>query len=302
MKFRGREVKPSKFYPRFQTKEKDIDYLAKSLRLTEGPVQDIVLIDMETHWEFIVGGRRILALEDIGVDELKEEWVTVIDLPDHKIAELIVAEDCGKSDTSDIEKGKMCVNLMGAYPERYPTQDSIAEAIGYSRKRVTSWISAFRSFETLASEQREELGEYITTQPTVDKERGRIPTSSFKEIAESFRDQPEVIVELTRESARRKLPRSKIREAKRKVKLEGKSVKQAVKEVVPMVKKTLEVVMEEKLSNLSLEVLGELYEKVCKLNQILSKVKEYLPVESEVRKFERIQQELAWYKREKGGG
>jgi hypothetical protein len=47
---------------------------------------------------------------------------------------------------SEIEKGKMCYDLMNKYPEKYPTLETLAKCLGYSFQRISSWITLYQTF------------------------------------------------------------------------------------------------------------------------------------------------------------
>jgi hypothetical protein len=47
---------------------------------------------------------------------------------------------------SEIEKGKMCYDLMNKYPEKYPTNVALAKALGYSERRIRDWLTLYKEF------------------------------------------------------------------------------------------------------------------------------------------------------------
>jgi hypothetical protein len=61
---------------------------------------------------------------------------------------------------SEIEKGKMCYDLMEKYPEKYPTQEALAKSLGYSRQRIEAWINLYKSTLLAASNVRSKVAKF----------------------------------------------------------------------------------------------------------------------------------------------
>jgi ParB-like chromosome segregation protein Spo0J/uncharacterized protein YqfB (UPF0267 family) len=207
IKFRGKEVKPSPYNPRIQTENDELEVLNASLKTTEGPVQRIVLRDKGSYWETIIGHKRIKALEAQGIKELKEEWVDIRNVSDEVAQELITAEGLARTDLSEIEKGKMCYDLMKKYPEKYSSLRSLAQALGFSDRRIAQWIELYQTSCEAASHLKERIAKFEPKK----KEKKTIAPSTFQEIMRSKVLEPEEKEEVIIRAADLNLPRSRVR-------------------------------------------------------------------------------------------
>jgi hypothetical protein len=63
-------------------------------------------------------------------------------------------------DLSEIEKGKMCYDLMKKYPEKYSSLRSLAQALGFSDRRIAQWVELYQTSCEAASHLKERIAKF----------------------------------------------------------------------------------------------------------------------------------------------
>jgi hypothetical protein len=61
---------------------------------------------------------------------------------------------------SEIEKGKMCYDLMKKYPDKYPTQETLAQSLGFPRRTIAHWISLYETAMATAAKVRDKVAKF----------------------------------------------------------------------------------------------------------------------------------------------
>lgn len=215
MKYKGKEVKESQYNPRIETQNKGMKQLEKSIKLTGGVLQRIVLRDKETYWETVLGHRRIKALVLEGRTELKDGEVDVKNISDKEACEMVTSEGLAHEDLSYVEKGKTCKDLLATFPERYTSQRELARNLGFDEKIIRDWLSSYDSWcdASVAVPSLLEQVEIIS-KPKKNK-KGILSSETFKEIATAFKEEPKKVAEVAIEAANRGITRSQIRKVKK---------------------------------------------------------------------------------------
>jgi hypothetical protein len=77
-----------------------------------------------------------------------------------KLQELTTAEGLARTDLSEIEKGKMCYDLMKKYPEKYSSLRSLGQALGFSDRRIAQWIELYQTSCSAAEHVKEGIAKF----------------------------------------------------------------------------------------------------------------------------------------------
>jgi len=111
--------------------------LAESIK-EYGVLEPIIVKPVGDRFEVIVGERRAKAALIAG---LKEIPVIIRNLTEQQADEIRLIENIHRADLTDSEKGDAIYSLLLGYPERYPSIQSIAEALKVSYGTVRVWCS-----------------------------------------------------------------------------------------------------------------------------------------------------------------
>lgn len=126
--------------PRQQFDEEGLRELADSIRM-HGLLQPIIVRPKGNYYELIVGERRLRACKLIGLTEINAR---IEEIDDSTSMELRLIENTQRKDLTDAEKGDAVYTLWEAFPEKYPTIRSIADAVNASHGMVQVWCSKSR--------------------------------------------------------------------------------------------------------------------------------------------------------------
>jgi len=145
--------------PRSTFDEESLKSLAESIKV-HGLLQPILVRPRNgDEYELVVGERRLRATKLLGV---KTILAKVQDVDDSTCFELRLIENTHREDLTDAEKGDAVYGLMEAYPEKYPTIASVAEAINKPYNTVAEkWCKKARKLSDYvkSSISRDELTE-----------------------------------------------------------------------------------------------------------------------------------------------
>jgi ParB/RepB/Spo0J family partition protein len=121
--------------PRRSFDEKQLMELGDSIK-THGLLQPIIVRPKGNYYELVIGERRLKASELVGLTEIDAR---IEDFDDVTAMELRLIENTHREDLTDAEKGDAVYTLWERFPEKYPSIDSIATAIGMSPATVRNW-------------------------------------------------------------------------------------------------------------------------------------------------------------------
>lgn len=134
------QIVTSKDNPRQTFDEDSLQSLAESIA-THGLLQPIIVRPKDGVYELVVGERRLRAVKLLGQ---KSVLAKVEDFDDATCFELRLIENTHREDLTDAEKGDAVYGLMEAYPEKYPSIASVAEAINKPYGTVQRWTKKTR--------------------------------------------------------------------------------------------------------------------------------------------------------------
>jgi len=137
--------------PRREFDVQALKELADSIR-THGLLQPIMVRPKDGNYELIIGERRLKACKMLGLKEI-DARIEAID--DSRAMEMRLIENTHRTDLIDAEKGDAVYLLLERFPEKYPTIQDLAQAIGKPIGTVTAWT---RKSERMADDVRELVG------------------------------------------------------------------------------------------------------------------------------------------------
>lgn len=130
-----KEIK-SRVFDRSYVDEKKMKKLVRSVK-NIGIAQPILVRPTKEGYELVIGGRRVEASKRAKSTEIP---AVVRELSDREALELVLAENLHREDLSNVSKGKICKLLIDQYPEKYPSQEKLAEKIGMTQSMISQWI------------------------------------------------------------------------------------------------------------------------------------------------------------------
>jgi len=143
--------------PRREFDVQALKELADSIR-THGLLQPIMVRPKDGNYELIIGERRLKACKMLGLKEI-DARIEAID--DSRAMEMRLIENTHRTDLIDAEKGDAVYLLLERFPEKYPTIQDLAQAIGKPIGTVTAWT---RKSERMADDVRELVGAHKITE------------------------------------------------------------------------------------------------------------------------------------------
>lgn len=130
------QLRPSRFQPRRNFSEPDIEALADSIR-QQGILQPILVRrhpDAPGSYEIVAGERRWRAAQ---IARLHEVPVIVRDLGDESVLEIALVENIQRQDLGPLEEAEGYRRLIDEFSH---TQEELAKAVGRSRSHIANII------------------------------------------------------------------------------------------------------------------------------------------------------------------
>ena len=217
------KIQNSKLNPRLDIDPQEIDELIQSIR-TVGILQPVIVRPIgRGEFEIVVGQRRLIAANKIGMKTIP---AVVREYYDDEVVELNLIENIQRAELSAVEKGRSCKELMEKYPHLYPTIDAVASKIGVSGTTLRSWLQL--------TEAPLEIQKMIAPSPKigVPRESGKIDWDTAVSITRRIESR-ERQIEVAKEIASRPIYRREAREViSRAAKELDKPVQILIKDVV----------------------------------------------------------------------
>jgi len=217
-----KKIQPNRLNPRVEFRKEALDELADSISQV-GLLQPLIVRPADKGFEVVVGERRYRASHQAGLERVP---AIVRPYSDDQVIELNLIENIHREDLSAIEKGRTCLRLMEMFPEKYPTEESVAKRVGVSQLTVRDWLKLVTA--TPAKVQRMVAPETISRRVP----EGKIEYTTAVRIARRIKEprkQLKVAETLVRKGIRGAVARQIVSEVARKPE---KSVEEIVKEVV----------------------------------------------------------------------
>jgi ParB family chromosome partitioning protein len=217
-----KKIKPNRLNPREEFRKEALDELADSISQA-GLIQPIVVRPVDKGYEVVVGERRYRASHQAGVEKIP---AIVRHFTDDQVIELNLIENIHREDLSAVEKGRTCLQLMEMFPEKYPSEESLASHVGVSSLTIRDWLRLITSMTKKV--QRMVAPETISRRVP----EGKIEYTTAVRIARKIKEpkkQFKVAQTLVRKGIRGTNARHVVREIARKPE---KPVEKIVKEVM----------------------------------------------------------------------
>jgi len=213
-----KKIRPNRLNPRLNINVERLNELADSIKQM-GVLEPLIVRPMDDGYEVVVGERRYRASQQAGLQKVP---VIIRDYTDEQVIELNLVENIQREDLSAVEKGNCCKLLMEKFPDKYPTQGTIARKIGVSNESISAWLRLTKAPEELQKivAPAEKAG--------VPREEGKIDYSTAVAITRRI-EEPERQIEVAKEIAKSPLHREK---AKQVVTIAAKEPMRPIEEVV----------------------------------------------------------------------
>jgi len=131
-----KKIRPNRLNPRVEFRKEALDELADSISQV-GLLQPLIVRPVDKGFEVVVGERRYRASHQAGLEKAP---AIVRKYTDDEVIELNLIENIHREDLSAVEKGSTCLKLMEMFPEKYPTEESVAEHVGVSPLTIKDWL------------------------------------------------------------------------------------------------------------------------------------------------------------------
>jgi ParB family chromosome partitioning protein len=131
-----KKIQPNRLNPRGEFRKESLDELADSISEV-GLLQPLIVRPVNKGFEVVVGERRYRASHQAGLEKVP---AIVRKYTDDEVIELNLIENIHREDLSAVEKGRTCLKLMETFPEKYPTEESIAKHVGVSQLTIRDWL------------------------------------------------------------------------------------------------------------------------------------------------------------------
>jgi ParB family chromosome partitioning protein len=217
-----RRIRPNRLNPRLDINIERLNELAESIKQI-GILEPVILRPQGDGYEVVVGERRYRAAQQAGLEIVP---AIVRDYTDEQVIELNLIENTQREELTAVEKGNCCKQLIEKYPEKYPSNQTIAMRVGISPETVSTWLRL--------AEAPEELQKLVASQEKAGtpRELGKIDYTTAATIVRQI-ETPEKQVEIAKEIAAKPLPSKKAREVVKKLAKEPeKPIEEVIKEVV----------------------------------------------------------------------
>jgi len=213
-----KKIRPNRLNPRLNINVERLNELADSIKQM-GVLEPLIVRPIDDVYEVVVGERRYRASQQAGLQKIP---VIIRDYTDEQVIELNLVENIQREDLSAVEKGNCCRQLMEKFPDKYPTQGTIARKIGVSNESISAWLRLTKAPEEIQKivAPAEKAG--------VPLEEGKLDYATAVAITRQI-EEPERQVEVAKEIAKSPLHRLKAKEV---VKIAAKEPERSVEEVV----------------------------------------------------------------------
>ncbi len=131
-----KKIQPNRLNPREEFRKESLDELADSISEV-GLLQPLIVRPVDRGFEVVVGERRYRASHQAGLEKVP---AIVRKYADDEVIELNLIENIHREDLSAVEKGRTCLKLMETFPEKYPTEESVAKHVGVSQLTIKDWL------------------------------------------------------------------------------------------------------------------------------------------------------------------
>lgn len=213
-----KDIQPNRLNPRLDISIERLNELAESIK-NVGLLEPLIVRPLENGYEVVIGERRYRASKQANLEKVP---VIIREYTDDEVIELNLIENVQREDLSGVEKGRCCKRLLENYPDKYPTQDSIAKHIGVNRSTVSEWLRLV--------EAPEELQRMVAPAEPMSRSmpEGKIDWKTAVTITQRVKE-PERQIEVARELARKPALR---RESRKIIKKVAKEPEKPVDEIV----------------------------------------------------------------------
>jgi ParB family chromosome partitioning protein len=213
-----KKIRPNRLNPRLSINVERLNDLADSIKQI-GVLEPLIVRPTDDGYEVVVGERRYRASQQARLQKIP---VIIRDYSDEQVIELNLVENIQREDLSAVEKGNCCRQLMEKFPDKYPTQGTIARKIGVSNESISAWVRLTKAPKELQKiiAPAEKAG--------VPREEGKLDYSTAVAITRQI-EEPERQVEVAKEIAKSPLHREK---AKQVVTIAAKERERPVEEVI----------------------------------------------------------------------
>ncbi len=130
------EIRPNRLNPRLEINIERLNELAGSIEQV-GLLEPLIVRPTDNGYEVVVGERRLRASQQAGLQTVP---AIVRTFADEEVIELNLIENVQREDLNAAEKGNCCKHLLEEYPEKYPSQEAVANKIGVSADTVSNWL------------------------------------------------------------------------------------------------------------------------------------------------------------------
>lgn len=217
-----KKIQPNRLNPRLEFTKAGLDELADSIKQV-GLLEPIIVRPRKKDtYEVVVGERRYRAAQQAGLDKVP---AIIRDYTDDEVMELNLIENIQREDLSAVEKGKLCKLLLSKFPEKYPTQNSLAKRLGVTRGAVTQWLET-----TTLPDEIQSLVAPQTQRRLVPP--GKIDYYTATEISRRIKE-PDKAVQVAKQIAEKPVSQRRAREiAEAVIREPEKPIQQVFREVV----------------------------------------------------------------------
>lgn len=136
-----KKIQPNRLNPREEFRKETLDELADSISQV-GLLQPLIVRPIDKGFEVVVGERRYRASHQAGLESVP---AIVRSYSDAEVIELNLIENIHREDLSAVEKGRTCLKLMEMFPDKYPTEETLAKHVGVSPLTVKDWLKLVTS-------------------------------------------------------------------------------------------------------------------------------------------------------------
>jgi ParB family chromosome partitioning protein len=216
-----RKIRPNRLNPRLEINIERLNELAASIREV-GLLEPIIVRPVNGEYEVVVGERRYRASQQVGLDKVP---AIIREYSDAEVVQLNLIENVQREELNAIEKGKVCKYLLENCPEKYPTQNAVAQKIGVSSNAVSLWM---RTVDIIP----EKAQKYVAPS-TISGQvpEGKIDYQTAVEVGRAV-EEPEKRIALIQKLAEKRLPVKERAWVLKKVALEPeKPIEEVIEEV-----------------------------------------------------------------------
>lgn len=218
-----KKIQPNRLNPRLEFSKAGLDELADSIKQV-GLLEPLIVRPRDDGYEVVVGERRYRAAHQAGLNTVP---VIIHDYTDDEVIELNLIENVHREDLTHVEKGRCCIELLSRSPDKFPTKERLATALGVSRESVRDWVQAA---EVVSKPVQKMIA---PAEPTTGKiPKGKISGDMAVTIARQVKDKGKQL-ELAQEIAQRGVTKPMARQIITRIAREPeKPVSQLFKEIV----------------------------------------------------------------------